>query len=300
MVIDVSGALLSAVRHGIEEHRQLLETGDIVSAKQKAVEISGMLTEMARMNPAERTRYLAMAKKWSTWTNSTKNSDSVGNKLSSDDRPSNFKISGSPTTPEMDDEFLRQIESMIQHSMVTWHDIGGLEQVKILMMETVAVAGLKRPECVKPWKGILLFGPPGTGKTLIAAAAAGSLSATFYDVKTDKLLSKYFGESSKLISALYTSARLHAPSIVFLDEFDSLSQSRDTDGTDASRKVLSSLLTAMDGLPDKKSNQLLLTLAATNTPWDLDSAILSRFSRRIYVSLPDALACKEILPHGRP
>jgi len=163
------------------------------------------------------------------------------------------------------------------------------------MMETIVIAGLSKPESIKPWKGILLFGPPGTGKTLLAAAAAGSLNATFFDVKADRVLSKYFGESSKMVSGLYAAARVHSPSIVFVDEFDALSQPRGGDTSEATRKLLSTLLTELDGLQDKKSGQLLLTLAATNTPWDLDPAVLSRFPRRIYVTLPDSEACCEIL-----
>lgn len=114
-------------------------------------------------------------------------------------------------------------------------------------------------------------------------------------MKTESILSKYFGESSKLITALYNSARDHSPSIVFIDEFDSLSPSRDGEASEASRKVLSTLLTELDGLGDKNSNRLLLTLAATNTPWDLDTAVLSRFPRRIYVPLPDAESTRAII-----
>jgi SpoVK/Ycf46/Vps4 family AAA+-type ATPase len=163
------------------------------------------------------------------------------------------------------------------------------------MMETIVISGLKKPEAVKPWKGILLFGPPGTGKTLIAAASAGSLNATFINVEAGKVLSKYFGESSKLISALYGVAREKAPTIVFIDEFDALSLSRGTDISEATRRMLSTLLAELDGLQDKKSKRFILTLAATNTPWNLDQAILSRFPRRIYVPLPDATACQEII-----
>ena len=130
---------------------------------------------------------------------------------------------------------------------------------------------------------------------MIAVAAAGSLSATFFDVKTGKLLSKYFGESSKMISALYVSARNHAPSIIFIDEFDALGASRSDTMSEATRKVLSSLLIELDGLQGKKDDRLLLTMAATNAPWDLDPAVLSRFPRRVYVPLPDADACKAII-----
>ncbi len=186
-------------------------------------------------------------------------------------------------------------ESLIEKSTVTWKDIGGLDEVKDLIQETIVIAILNKPESVKPDKGILLFGPPGTGKTLLAAAAAGSLKVTFFNVKISNILSKYFGESSKLITALYESARAHAPSIVFIDEFDSITLSRDGDQGEASRKVLSTLLAELDGFQDKKSDRLVLTLAATNTPKDLDQAVLSRFPKRIYTPLPDKKSCQEII-----
>lgn len=186
-------------------------------------------------------------------------------------------------------------ESLIEKSTVTWKDIGGLDEVKAHIKETIVIAGSNKPESVKPDKGILLFGPPGTGKTLLAAAAAGSVKATFFNVKISNILSKYFGESSKLITALYDSARAHAPSIVFIDEFDSITLSRDGDQGEASRKVLSTLLAELDGFQDKKSDLLVLTLAATNAPKDLDQAVLSRFPKRIYIPLPDKKSCQEII-----
>ena len=158
-----------------------------------------------------------------------------------------------------EDNFEELVNSLISDSPVTWSDIGGLEEVKRLMMETVVIAALQKPSAIKSWHGVLLFGPPGTGKTLLASASAGSLDATFYNVKSDKIISKYFGESSKLISALYDSARKHAPSILFIDEFDALTRSRDEESSDATRKVLSTILSELDGFQDKKSELLLLT-----------------------------------------
>jgi len=162
------------------------------------------------------------------------------------------------------------------------------------MKETIVLAAIQKPESIQPWKGILLFGPPGTGKTLLASACAGSLRATFFNVRVSGIMSKYFGESSKIISTLYDVAREETPSIIFIDEFDALTTKRD-EMSETSRRMLATILSELDGFIDKKSDKFVLTLAATNTPWDLDEAMLSRFPRRIYVPLPDKEAVKEII-----
>lgn len=198
---------------------------------------------------------------------------------------------------EKEENFEKYIEdTLITSSTVTWQDIAGLENTKDVIKESVVLSIIEgKPEAIKPWKGILLFGPPGTGKTLLAAATAGSLKATFFNVKVSQILSKYFGESSKLVTALYNVARKKSPSIIFLDEFDSIAMSRSGDISESSRRVLSTLLSELDGLQDKKSTNYILTMAATNTPWDLDAAVLSRFQKRIYVPLPDLEAVKEMI-----
>ena len=286
MKIDLTGTLYESQKKAVAEYNRLKDSGDIASAKRKAGEIAKICRQIADMNPASRKENLERAKRWEIAAG-IRPADKAG-------KPAK-KAGSSENEEENESEIASKIESLITTSNVKWSDIGGLDYVKQLMMETVVIAGLKKPDSIKPWKGILLFGPPGTGKTLLAAAAAGSLDAAFYDVKSESVLSKYFGESSKLISALYNSAREHSPSIVFIDEFDALSQSREGETSEATRKVLSSLLTELDGLSDKKSDRLLLTLAATNTPWDLDTAVLSRFPRRIYVPLPDEKACEAII-----
>lgn len=274
MRIDLSGVLMSAFNKASSEFKRAKQEGDYKKAKMKALECSRILRELAKRIPEQRKLYLEKAKKWEQIA---------------------MEIENTVVEKTESDEYQSYIESLISKSNVRWDDIGGLEEVKKLLMETIVIASLKKPESIKPWRGILLFGPPGTGKTLLAAAAAGSLNATFFDVKADKVLSKYFGESSKLISALYSTARKYAPSIVFIDEFDALSLSREGDLSEASRRMLSTLLAELDGLKDKKSDKLVLTIAATNTPWDLDQAILSRFPKRIYVPLPDKKACVQII-----
>lgn len=283
MVVDLSGPLYASLEKAQKEFEKAKREGNIELAKGKARECARISRALAKNVPSYADMYLKRAEDWG------RKSEHVAEKK----RLERVGTGGRETNDA--NEFRSQIEALISKSNVTWKDIGGLEKVKQLMMETIVISGLKKPDSIKPWKGILLFGPPGTGKTLLAAAAAGSLNATFINVEAGKVLSKYFGESSKLISTLYDVAKEKAPTIIFIDEFDALSLSREAEISEASRRMLSSLLSALDGLQDKKSKNFVLTLAATNTPWNLDQAVLSRFPRRINVSLPDEKACQEII-----
>jgi len=218
-------------------------------------------------------------------------------------KPKEYKTSEEVygSTAEVESEegevFEKYVEqNLVTTSGITWDDIGGLDSIKQTIKESVVLSIIEeKPEAIKPWKGILLFGPPGTGKTLLAAATAGSLKATFFNVKVGQILSKYFEESSKLVSALYGVGRRKTPSIIFLDEFDSVALSRSGEVAESSRRVLSTLLSELDGLQDKHTENYILTMAATNTPWDIDKAVLSRFPKRIHIPLPDKEACREVI-----
>ncbi len=196
---------------------------------------------------------------------------------------------------EDENDFREQVESFISQTDVTWDDIGGLDDVKGDLKRSMTLGGIQnKPEAVAATDRVLLFGPPGTGKTLLASAVAGSLDATFFDVKLGGLLSKYFGETSKQINALFELAEEMSPSIIFLDEIDALTQSRDSDLDETSRRVLNTLLSELDGI-DKGDDNFVMVLGATNTPWDLDHAIRRRFPRRILIPLPDQEAAEEMV-----
>ena len=278
--VDLSGPLILMFERAKLEYLKARRSGDLDLARKKALECAKILRLLAENSPGLRDLYLEKASKWIKVARSIKGDELAKPEI---------------VTTRKEDELKASLKDLIVKTNVKWSDIGGLWEAKRVIMETVVIAGLKRPESVKPWKGILLFGPPGTGKTLLASAAAGSLNATFFNVSIDRVLSKYFGESSKLISALYSLAREKAPSIVFLDEIDALSLSRRRETSDALRRTLSSLLVQLDGLKIGGDEPLVLTIAATNAPWDLDKAILSRFPQRIYVPLPDRRASKEII-----
>ena len=197
------------------------------------------------------------------------------------------------------EDFSAQIAALRMHSSITWDDIGDLTETKAAIQAAYAFALVQRPAGVerRPINKILLYGPPGTGKTMLAAAASNELDATFYSVKASDLLSKWFGESPRLISALYHDAREHAPAVVFLEEFDALAPRRGGSDSGAERRIVSTLLAELDGLVDSAAQDAyVLTIAATNLPWNIDSAILSRFGARLlYVPLPDAEGRRQIL-----
>ena len=198
-------------------------------------------------------------------------------------------------TQEVSDEE-QELLNMISGTIVTespnvrWIEIAGLENCKQALREAIVLPMLK-PELFKgarkPWSGILLFGPPGCGKTLLAKAAATECKATFFSASSAELLSKWLGESEKLISALFKVARLKAPSLIFMDEIDSVATKRG-EGTEGGgeRRVKTQLLSEIQGLKSS-GDKILLVLGATNRPWDLDNAMLSRFEKKVYVPLPD-------------
>ncbi len=199
---------------------------------------------------------------------------------------------------DAEDAYAEVIQSLIHRSAVTWEDVGGLHDVKRAIKTTYALAMAEKPDGILldiPHT-LLLYGPPGTGKTLLAAAASSGLDAVFLGAKLSDILSKFFGESSKLLGALYAEAREQAPAVVFLDEFDAVGRIRGISGEiGAERRLLATLLTELDGLNSKDNGKFVFTIAATNRPWDIDAAVRSRLTRKFYIPLPDAEARKQIL-----
>lgn len=134
--------------------------------------------------------------------------------------------------------------------------------------------------------GLLLFGPAGNGKTLLARAIATECSATFFNISAASLTSKYVGDGEKLVRALFSVARKMQPSIIFIDEIDSLLSERNSSEHEASRRLKTEFLVEFDGL-GSQDNDRIVVLGATNRPQELDEAALRRFTKRVYVTLPD-------------
>ena len=215
-------------------------------------------------------------------------------------KPGAKKGGGSKDENEVD----KVVTGLIHHSNVTWDKIGGLETTKREIKYALGISLAQMPEGVQlaGWRNMLFYGPPGTGKTLLAAATSQALKsgehkpAVFFNVKVSSVMSKYFGESTKIVSELYGSARDMSPAVIFLDEFEALVGSRGEGDTGTERRILSTILSELDGLSEKGREDIyVLTIAATNRPWDLDPAVLSRFDKKILIPLPDEVTRRAIL-----
>lgn len=185
---------------------------------------------------------------------------------------------------------------IVEKPNVKWDDIAGLEGAKEALKEAV-ILPIKFPHLFKgkrtPWRGILLFGPPGTGKSYIAkAVATEAANSTFISVSSSDLVSKWLGESEKLVRNLFEMARERKPAIIFIDEVDSLCSSRSDNESESARRIKTEFLVQMQGVGNDMEG--ILVLGATNIPWVLDAAMRRRFEKRIYIPLPDTNARKDM------
>ena len=187
-------------------------------------------------------------------------------------------------------EIRGDIDSLIirEKPDVRWGDVANLERAKQALREAIILPML-RPDLFtgarRPWKGVLLFGPPGCGKTLIAKAVANEAEATFFNADAASLVSKWLGESERLVKQLFAAARENQPAIIFIDEVDALATERGTDQVGGERRLKTQFLIEMEGMRSRKGERIVV-LGATNRPWDLDPAFRRRFERRIYVPVP--------------
>eukprot|EP01132_Coremiostelium_polycephalum_P007913 gene7913-9739_t len=175
---------------------------------------------------------------------------------------------------------------------VKWDDVAGLYQAKEYLKEAV-IFPIKFPQMFtgnrKPWKGILLYGPPGTGKSYLAKAVATEISSTFFSISPSDIVTKWLGDSEKLVKQLFEMAREKTSSVIFIDEVDSLCSSRNDQESESARRIKTEFLIQMNGVGNDNDDGILV-LAATNIPWGLDLAIRRRFEKRIYIGLPEPQA----------
>jgi transitional endoplasmic reticulum ATPase len=191
-------------------------------------------------------------------------------------------------------------EVMVQAPTVGWDDVGGVDEARERLREGVELP-LKHPESfrrlgIRPAKGFLLYGPPGTGKTLLAKATAREAEANFIATKSSDLLSKWYGESEQQIARLFARARQVAPTVIFIDELDSLVPARggSMGEPQVTERVVNTILAEMDGLEELQS---VVVIGATNRPNLIDPALLrpGRFDELIYVPVPDTEGRRRIL-----
>ncbi|KAG0460658.1 hypothetical protein HPP92_020553 [Vanilla planifolia] len=205
----------------------------------------------------------------------------------------NQSSSGSKNPQDFGGNYDARLVEMINTAIVDkspavkWDDVAGLEKAKQTLLEMVILPTKRRDLFTglrKPPRGLLLFGPPGNGKTMLAKAVASESDATFFNVSASSLTSKWVGEAEKLVRTLFMVAISRQPSVIFMDEIDSLLSTRLTNENDASRRLKSEFLVQFDGVTSNQ-NDLVIIIGATNKPQELDDAVLRRL--RIYIPLPD-------------
>jgi SpoVK/Ycf46/Vps4 family AAA+-type ATPase len=180
---------------------------------------------------------------------------------------------------------------------VKWSEIAGLDYAKKTIKEII-IWPLLRPDIFtgikRPPKGLLLFGPPGTGKTMIAKAIASEAKARFFNISASSLTSKWIGESEKLARSLFALACLYQPSVIFIDEIDSILCKRSENENESSRRLKTEFLVQLDGAGTNQ-NDAILIIGATNRPQEIDDAVIRRMSKRLYIPLPDYVSRMELI-----
>ncbi len=299
MSVDASSFIYEEILKAKKRFEKAYRSGDYAAARASALKAASLLRELAKHRPWSARKYIEMAEEYERIAASLGEPRRVvisrGGAAEITRRRKRGEETGGGEIAGLDAEFEAEAEKLITRADVTWDDIVGLEEAKKSLIEAIvySLASPDKPVRVEPPRRFLLYGPPGTGKTMLAMAASNMLGATFLNVSVDRVLSRYVGDSPRMIAAIFRVAYRRAPSIVFFDEIESLVMKRDT-GREAATGVVQTFLTELDGFKTKKLEKPVIVIAATNKPWMLDEAILSRFDKKIYVPLPDYEARKQL------
>ena len=201
----------------------------------------------------------------------------------------------------LDPRMVEQIEGEIleKSTSVSWDDITGLDFAKKTIKELI-ILPLVRPDIFRgirtPPKGVLLFGPPGTGKTMIGKAIAHESNSTFFSISSSTLTSKWVGEGEKMVRTLFALATIHQPSVVFIDEIDSLLSARNENDQEGSRRIKTEFMVQFGGTRSDQDDRILI-IGATNRPDELDEAVRRRLEKRLYIPLPNKEGRKTFVTH---
>lgn len=273
--------------------KRAMEVGNLRVAKQEYLNAAKAMFELAKVSEGELQKArVERAQRIFDLANSIDVNSAQSNDTSNQSSTapsSNKRGNGKNSAPNEDNT--ETVWKTSEIPSISLNDVAGLDEVK-KSIEMRVLLPIKHPEIYERFNkksggGILLYGLPGTGKTMIAKAIAHEAQANFYSVKCSDIVSKWFGEAEQNIKNLFAEARKHDRAIIFFDEFEALAAKRGGNSTVMNR-IVPELLAQIQGFGGQE-NKMLLLLAATNRPWDIDSAMLrpGRFNELIYIPLPD-------------